>query len=385
MYEGRDIMSPNLEQFRIDLHQIPETSYTEFKTQSYLRHTLENMGYHPVDIASTGLYVYIDNQQPQTIALRTDIDALPVFEQTGLPFASTHPGFMHACGHDGHMAMMLGVADYLKDKQSTLKKNVLLLFQPAEESTGGAKRIVDTNIFSLYNVQAIFGIHLYPEIKEGVLTSKPNECMAMVNEIDIIVHGKSAHGAMPQDGIDANIIVSKLLLDFEKIQSRMVSPLDSTILTFGVIKGGSVRNQISDFATLQGTIRSFNEQIHQHMISQIKTFAKGYEELYYCKIEVIIKDGYPPVINDPLLYQTFLHAIDGIPYQELPKPLMIAEDFSFYQKVVPGVFFFLGTKNIERHYTYSLHHPQFNFSHSVLEVGLKAYQKILYTLGVYHE
>lgn len=385
MYKGRDNMQDKLTQFRIDLHQIPETSFTEYKTQSYLKETLVDMGYSPVEIIETGLYVYIDNHQKETIAFRTDIDALPVFEETDLSYQSTHPGFMHACGHDGHMAMMLGVADYLKDKKEKLQKNVLLLFQPAEESIGGAKKIVETGLFKRLNVTAIFGIHLYPEIDEGLLASKPNEFMAMANEVDVVIHGKSAHGAMPHLGVDANIIMSRLLLDFQNIQTRMISPLEHTIITFGKFEGGSVRNQISDYARMEGTIRSFSKSTQEFIVTSMKSFANHYEQLFQCHIEVIVKDGYLPVINHPELYQTFREAITNFNYVEFQQPLMIAEDFSFYQEAVPGVFFFVGTKNPEKGYTYSLHHPKFNFDPTVLQVGVQAYKTLIQHLGVYHE
>jgi len=378
-------MQNHLTQFRQDLHQIPETSFTEFKTQKYLKNALQNMGYQPVEVAGTGLYVYIDNHNFETIAFRTDIDGLPLQEENNIPFKSTHNGYMHACGHDGHMAMMLGVADYLKDKQDQLDKNVLLLFQPAEESTGGAKIIVDTGIFKTFNVQAIFGIHLYPDIEQGTLASKPLEFMAMVNEVDVEIVGKSAHGAMPHMGIDANIILSSLLLDFQTIQSRMISPIEPTILTFGKITGGNVRNQISDYAKMEGTVRSFSTTTHKKLIDMMNHFARQKEDLYNCKITVTIKDGYPPVINNDNLYKMFTEAIKDLPYHEFKQPVMIAEDFAFYQQEVPGVFFFLGTKNEQLGFTKSLHHPEFNFNEDVLQIGVLAYQKLLFKLGVTHE
>ena len=379
-------MNKQLHTFREALHQIPETSFTEYKTQAYLKTQLEQMGYQPVEIIQTGLYVYIDNKKSSTVAFRTDIDGLPVLEETNLSFQSTHPGFMHACGHDGHMTMALGVADYLKDKKQALQKNVLLIFQPAEESIGGAKKIVETGIFDNYNVEAIFGIHLFPEIEEGVIASKSGAFMAMANEVDVVVNGKSAHGAMPHQGIDANIILAKLLVDFQSIQTRMISPLEHTIITFGKFEGGRVRNQISDYAKMEGTIRSFNEEVQHSIVKYMNQFARHYETLYGCEITVTVKDGYLPVINNDVLYQTFKEAItEQFPYHEFKQPWMIAEDFSFYQKAVPGVFFFVGTRNEELGYTYSLHHPKFNFKTDVLSVGIQAYQTLLRKLGVLNE
>lgn len=378
-------MKELLRKFREDLHQIPETSFTEFKTQAYLKDQLIKMGYKPQEIVNTGLYVFIDNHQKETVAFRTDIDALPVTEKTGVDFKSKHEGFMHACGHDGHMSMMLGLAEYLRDKTDKLNQNVLLIFQPAEESIGGAKKIVETGLFKKLNVKYIFGIHLYPGLEEGKIGSKSGPFMAMANEVDIVIHGKGSHGAIPQDGVDSNMILAKLLLDFQTIQTRFISPLEPTIITFGRIEGGSVRNQISDTAIMEGTIRSYSKIVQDKIINSMQLFAKQYETMYECKIEVTIKDGYLPVINHPDLYIKFKEALLDFDYYEFKEPLMIAEDFSFYQDAIPGIFFYVGTKNDVKDYVYSLHHPKFNFNADVLEVGVKAYQTLLKNLGVLND
>ena len=384
-YKGCDYMNKLLQKYREDLHQIPEIFFKEFKTKKYLKEALSEMGYNPMDILSTGLYVYIDNGNNSTVAFRSDIDALKVTEETGLPFKSTHEGYMHACGHDGHMSMLLGFAHYLKDKKDKLMKNVLLLFQPAEESIGGAKKIVETGIFKKLNVESIFGIHLFPDLEEGLIGSKANEFMAQANEVNITVHGKSAHGAMPELGVDANIILSKILIEFENIQTRMVSPLEYTIITFGKIEGGSVRNVLSDYARMEGTIRVFNPDTFIKISEGIHNICKGYELAYNCKVDVDIQDGYLPVVNDPVLYKVFRNAVSDFNYHEFEKPLMIAEDFSFYQREVPGIFFFVGTKNEKLGYTNSLHNSMFNFTIDALEVGLNSYITLSKKLGVINE
>ncbi|MCF7926688.1 MAG: amidohydrolase [Candidatus Izimaplasma sp.] len=374
-----------LKKFRTELHKIPETSYNEFKTKAYLKETLLKMGYNPISILETGLYVYIDNKNDETIAFRSDIDGLPVQEQTNLTNQSTHEGFMHACGHDGHMAMLLGLADYLKDKVTNLNKNVLLIFQPAEESIGGAKRIVESGLFQTHHVSAVFGIHLFPEIKQGVLGSRPNEFMAMANEIDITVIGKGAHGAMPHLGIDANLILSKLLVEFQTIQTRLTTPLESTIITFGKMSGGTVRNQISETASMAGTIRSFDKSVSSLMVTKIEEISQAYEHMYGCDITISVKPGYLPVKNDQDLYNRFKSIVcKEFEYIEFDKPFMIAEDFSFYQETVPGVFFFLGTKNEALEYTNGLHSPKFNFDPNVLKKGLDAYVLLLIEMSVLH-
>ncbi|MEC9485301.1 MAG: amidohydrolase [Candidatus Izemoplasma sp.] len=374
-----------LKKFRRDLHQIPELSLQEQKTSSYLKQALEDMGYQPFSLLETDVLVFIDASSEETIAFRSDIDALPVNEETGLDFKSKHPGNMHACGHDGHMSMLLGLAKYLSSKKSQLKKNILLIFQPAEESIGGAKLLCDTGFLDKYNVKAIFGIHLYPEIDEGILASKPNEFMAMASEVTITVNGKSAHGAMPHLGVDANLILSKLLIDFQTIQTRQLSPLEYSIITFGKIGGGTVRNAVSDYAFMEGTIRAFSVDTFQTIKSSIRQLCKQYEISYDCQIDVAITEGYLPVINDPILYKRWQNATSSFETYTFEKPLMIAEDFSFYQDNVPGVFFYVGTKNTSLGYTHSLHHPKFNFDETVLETGLKAYQAVLKEMEVLNE
>lgn len=377
-------MKETLQKFREDLHQIPEIFFQEFKTKAYLKKALEDMGYEPKDVLETGLYVYIKGRQREAVAFRSDIDALEIKEETNVAFESKHKGFMHACGHDGHMAMLLGFADYLKDKKASLEKSVLLLFQPAEESIGGAKKIVETGLFKTYNVESIFGIHLYPGLDEGVIGSKANEFMAMANEIDITVTGKSAHGAMPHLGIDANMILAKMLVEFENIQTRLLSPMEYSIITFGKISGGDVRNILSETAKMEGTIRSFNLETKEAIIKSIKGIAKGFETMYGCSIDVSISEGYLPVVNDETLYNKFKEAVKSFPYHEFNKPLMIAEDFSFYQQAVKGVFFYVGTKNETLNMIHSLHSSKFNFTVNALVRGVEAYITISKKLGVIH-
>lgn len=385
LYKGRDYMTHKLQKFREDLHQIPEIALKEYKTKEYLWKALTDMGYKPIPVLETGILVYIDQHHKETIAFRSDIDALPVQEANTVPFISKHEGAMHACGHDGHMAMLLGFADFLKDKQHTLQKNVLLIFQPAEESIGGAKMICDLDVLETYHVTSIFGIHLFPDLEEGVLGTKPGEFMAMASEVNITVHGTAAHGAMPQNGVDANVIMAKLLIELQNIQTRLISPLEYTIITFGKISGGFVRNVISDHAEMEGTIRVFNKETFNRIITSIKNIIKGYETTYGCTITLDYTDGYLAVINDPSLFTLFKQANKEFPIHEFEKPLMIAEDFSFYQTRVPGLFYYVGIKNPEEGYIHPLHSSEFNFSPKALSVGLQTYINMAYATGMLNE
>ena len=375
-------MENTLKKYREDLHKIPELSLKEYKTSSYLINKLNGFGLKTFTLLETDVLVYLDNGCKETIAFRSDIDALPVLEETGVEFTSTHIGNMHACGHDGHMSMLLGLAEFLSDKVDQLKKNVLLVFQPAEESIGGAKLLCDKGLLKDHNVSAIFGIHLFPDLPEGTLGSRPGEFMAMASEVNITVHGKTAHGAMPQFGIDSNLILAKLLIDFQTIQTRQLSPLEYSIITFGKIEGGSVRNVISDTARMEGTVRAFNRDTFLTILDSMKKVCDSYETLYGCTISFDRTEGYLAVINDLELYKRFRNATKDFPYFEFKKPLMIAEDFSFYQDEVPGVFFYVGTRNEELGYINSLHNSKFNFTPNALVTGLKAYKGVLKEMDV---
>ena len=354
--------------FRRELHRIPEIGYQEIKTQEYLKKELLNMGYNPQVICTTGIYVYIDAGAPETVAFRSDIDALPITEETGCTFASTHSGVMHACGHDGHMAMLLGFAKTLKNYDN-FKKNILLIFQPAEEGPGGAKDIVVEGLLTRYNVKSIFGLHLFPGIDEGIIASKKGPMMAQSTEINIDIIGKSGHGAMPHTSVDSILVTAKLLEAYQSIISRSLSPLSQSVITFGRIEGGTVRNIIAEKTRIEGTIRTFSKEVLDDILRRIREINEGFEKSYGVKIRCHINILYPPVINDADLFTQIEELID------LPdiEPLMLAEDFSYYQEAVPGIFFFLGTKNEDKSFTAPLHNSKFNFDEEVLLKGIEFY------------
>ncbi len=357
--------------FRRELHQIPETGYREVKTQEYLKKELLEMGYDPQVICTTGLYVYIDAESPETLAFRSDIDALPMKEETGCTFTSTHEGIMHACGHDGHMAILLGFAKTLKNYK-TFKKNILLIFQPAEEGPGGAKDIVAEELLSKYNVSRIFGIHLFPKIREGLIASRRGAMMAQPTEINIGITGKSGHGAMPHTSVDSILVTAKLLEAYQSIVSRSISPLSQSVITFGRIEGGTVRNIIAENTRIEGTIRTFSREVLEVILRRIEEINEGFERSYNVKIKSHIDIQYPPVVNDPELFSKVEDLID------LPdiEPLMLAEDFSYYQEEIPGLFVFLGTSNEKKGFTAPLHNSRFNFDEEVLLKGVEFYTAV---------
>ena len=358
------------------LHQIPETALEEFKTKEYLKNYLISIGLEPQEIVETGLFVYIEGKDKENcIAFRSDIDALNIKEETGAEFESKHIGKMHACGHDGHMTTLLAFAKYLTTIQP-LEKSVLLIFQPAEESPGRAKDIVETGLLKKYNVKAIYGMHLFPELPEGTVASKEGPFFAQAALMTTTITGKSGHGAMPHKTIDPLMAFTKVVDGYQTIVSRNLSPFDPGVVTIGKFCGGSAQNIIADTVNFWGTIRTFKEENTEFIIERIKEIHRGVELSYRVKIDEKIDIVYPPVINDKELYKKFVETMKDMNYVE-HEALTISEDFAYYQKEVPGVFMLLGTRSEEKGFIHPLHSCHFNFDEKVLLKGVEAFARIL--------
>ena len=358
------------------LHQIPETALEEFKTKEYLKNYLISIGLEPQEVVETGLFVYIEGKDKENcIAFRSDIDALNIKEETGAEFESKHIGKMHACGHDGHMTTLLAFAKYLTTIQP-LEKSVLLIFQPAEESPGRAKDIVETGLLKKYNVKAIYGMHLFPELPEGKVASKEGPFFAQAALMTTTITGKSGHGAMPHKTIDPLMAFSKIVDGYQTIVSRNLSPFDPGVVTIGKFCGGSAQNIIADTVNFWGTIRTFKEENTEFIIDRIKEIHRGIELSYRVKIDEKIDIVYPPVVNDKELYKKFVETMKDMNYVE-HEALTISEDFAYYQKEVPGIFMLLGTRSEEKGFIHPLHSCHFNFDEKVLLKGVEAFARIL--------
>jgi amidohydrolase len=364
---------------RRKLHQIPETGLNEVKTSQVIKEKLIEYGYEVEEVAKTGVIACKKGTSSSgAIAFRADMDALMVEEKTGASYASSHEGRMHACGHDGHMAILLGLAKYLS-KIEDVKKDVMLIFQPAEEGPGGAKIIVDEGYLNKYNVEAIFGLHIYPGIEEGKIGVASGPLMAQNGEIDITVHGKSSHGAMPHVGTDSILAASQLLLAYQSIVSRNIDPIDGAVLTIGKIQGGEARNIIAGRVSMSGTMRAFSTQVYQTIKSRMQEINEGIEKSFNCRVEMDIKDYYPPVINDSGLYSIVKEALGDRAIDI--RPMMISEDFSYYQQVVPGFFMMLGARNEAQGFIHPLHSCYFNFNEEILMHGVEAFIEICKKMG----
>ena len=360
---------------RRDLHRIPEISFELPLTSAYVRERLLEYGYEPISVAGTGWIAVHPGKRQEAVAFRADMDALEVTEDTGGGFSSLHAGRMHACGHDGHMALLLGFAKYLKTL-GPLEKTVVLVFQPAEESPGGARIIMETGILQGFHVENIYGIHLYPGLPEGILGLARGPLMARSGEFDILVEGVSSHAGQPQLGTDALLAATQIITGIQNIISRYLDPLEPVVVNIGTLHAGEARNIVAGKAFMKGTIRTFDDGIYLRVKENLGKICEGVEKISGAKVSLSIRDFYPPVINDPQMVENIMAVLPSEAYQIL-KPLMLSEDFSFYQKEFRGVFMMLGTGNPDRGWTHPLHSRHFNFDEKVLLRGIEVYSEIL--------
>jgi len=374
------MIDEKLAQFRKDLHQIPELAFDLYETHAYVKKTLEMMGYLTETVAKTGLIAQKKGKLEDSIAFRSDMDALPVAEMTKMEFPSKHPGKMHACGHDGHMSMLLGFAGLIAEMELK-RESIVFIFQPAEEGPGGAKIIIEQGIFEKYHIKKIFGIHLYPELEEGLYGLVNGPMMAQNGEFNLKIKGKSAHGAQPHMAIDAILAASQLINQYHTIVSRSIDPLDTAVLTVGTVEAGEARNIIAKEAYITGTIRSFNNEVYGIIKKRMREIDAGISKSFQVEIDNLIMDYYPPVINDKSLFSMLKSSLNENKYK-LIKPMMFAEDFAFYQQKVPGMFVMLGTRNEEKGFVHPLHSCYFNFDEIVLSKGVELYLHICKILNV---
>ena len=357
------------------LHRIPEIGEAEYKTQAYLLEHLRLL--LPDDLrvfADTGVRaVFKGNGQGRVVAFRSDIDALPVREQTGCSYASGHEGVMHACGHDGHMANLLTFAQWLCDHRSQLIDDVVLLFQPAEETIGGAKRMIDEGAMENPHVDVIYGMHMMPDIPKGRIASCAGPIMAQTCEMDFVIHGQSAHGATPHLGADAITAMGHLLTLFQTTVARSVDPCQQALITIGKVRAGEQRNILADRAELQGIVRTFSNRVYDGLEARIRDDLKGIEAAFGVKTEFIKRVFYPCVENDEKEFE-HVKALLGDRFLQA-KPRMTAEDFSYYQLSVPGVFVFCGC--MDDTHTAPLHASTFDFDEESLLPGLALFASLV--------
>jgi amidohydrolase len=370
-------LKQHIAEVRRTLHKIPEPGLQEIETTDFIIKYLTKLDLKVErGVSGTGAIAYLKGTEgSKTIAYRADIDALSVDEQTGLEYCSTKQGFMHACGHDGHAAVLLGFARYASLHRERIKNNLLFIFQPAEEGPGGAEPIVKAGILDKYKADYIFGMHIYPEVEEGKAACRPGAMMAQTGEFDIFIKGKSAHGAMPHKGSDALLAAAATVTALNSVVSRNVDPLEPAVLTIGRMESGERRNIIAGDAVLEGTLRAFNEETYTAVRNRLINTVKHLPESFECTAELVIRDMYPAVNNNEDLFEVFKAAV-GEDDLEVIKPMTISEDFSYYQKKIPGLFFMLGSRNVEKGYVHPLHSNKFNFNEELLLTGVQLFENI---------
>ena len=348
------------------LHRIPELELCLSETMAYLRSRLEALSCRVFSPVSHSLCAWFDFGADQSIAFRADCDALPIAEQNGSDFDSIHPGRMHACGHDGHMAILLELARRL-DRKENLRHNVLLIFQAGEESPGGALDICQSGVLKEYQVRAIFGLHLWPTLEKGVIHSRRGELMAHASEVTVDIFGRSCHLAKASDGIDAMAAAVELHRQVALAEASFPAHI-YRMLKFGKLHSGTARNAVAAHAHLEGSLRAFQDEVFDSLRSQLYAIAANVEQQFGCRAEITMSQGYPAVMNPDALYDEVRSAV---PFRELAEPTMTAEDFSWYQRFVPGMFFFLGLGDSP-----ALHTSNFHFDESILVKGADFFEKL---------
>lgn len=360
-------MESELVRVRRALHMIPEEAYKEFKTSQFIKEYLHALGPDSItDIAKTGVKAVFDAGAEKTVAIRADMDALPIEEQNNFPHKSTHPGFMHACGHDGHMAVALCFAKIISLNRNKLKTNFVFLFQPAEETIGGAQQMIKEGALENPHVDEIYGIHLWPDVPKGKVGFKDGPMMANMCDMNIRIVGKSAHGAAPQEGKDALLASAHFIVQANSIISRNIAPSKPAVLNIGCIKAGDARNVVCGEAIIEGTIRSFDDTVSEIIKDRIHNIMKGIDKAFGTQSEYFETMDYPVLINDRQLYlkaackflESEIISADGV---------MMAEDFTYFAQKTKGLFAFIGTGGNQ------LHSNSFNFDEDVLSNALEYY------------
>jgi N-acetyldiaminopimelate deacetylase len=361
-------MNP-LIKIRRDLHQIPEIGFQEFETQAYLLSYLESLPQDRITIKKwkTGLFVKVHGLNPQkTIGYRTDIDGLPISEETGLPFSSTHDEKMHACGHDFHMSIALGVLTYFTN--NPIADDLLFVFQPAEEGPGGAEPMLQTEIMQEWKPDIIFALHIAPEYPVGTIALKEGLLFANTSELFIDLKGIGGHAARPHQTNDMVIAACMLVNQLQTIISRNVDPLDSAVITVGKITGGTVQNIIAEKARLEGTIRTLSSQSMKKVKNRIEALVKGIETGFECEAVIDYGSMYHQVYNSVSITRDFINYIQQVTDVEVIecKEAMTGEDFGYMLKEIPGLMFWLGVDS-----PFGLHHAKLNPNEGAIDVAVK--------------
>lgn len=365
---------------RRHLHQIPEVALEEVETHAFLMQVIGMMDQKFLKILEpkelpTAILVRVQGSDPsRTIGYRTDIDGLPVDENTGLPYASQHPGKMHACGHDMHMTVALGVLGYFASHQP--KDNLVFFFQPAEESEAGGKRAYELGLFEgEWRPDEFYGLHVNPKMQTGVIGCRMGTLFAGTTEVNIDVIGKGGHAAFPEDAKDAVVAASALVMQVQTIISRSINPIESGVITLGKFEAGTIRNVIADHARLEGTLRGLTQVMIEKIKERVQEICEGIERSFEVEVRLgLNQGGYFPVENDPVLTKRFIRFMQENPdvvYEEVP-PAMTGEDFGYLLHQFPGTMFWLGVDGGAQ-----LHESSMSPKEGAIQKGIRAITEFL--------
>lgn len=357
------------------LHRIPEKGFAEHKTRALIVSKLQEIGCEYKVYEGGWITALVKGAyKGKVTGLRADIDALPVDEPAGCPFISEHPGYMHACGHDMHTAIMLGTARILTGLKDRFSGACLLMFEPAEETEGGAKPMTDAGIMEQAGVDRVYGLHVMPRLVVGQVESRPGTLNASTDSIRITVKGVSSHGAYPENGCDAIVCAAQMITALQSLVSRNVSPLESAVLSIGTISGGKASNIICDEVQMRGTLRAADPGLRAMMKKRINEVCAGTAAAMGCEAEVSISEGYSPLVNTPEHAERVLDIASRVfgKQNALVKeaPSMGAEDFSYFLDHAPGAFFHIGCSPDADHIGAALHSEKFNPDERVMLIGM---------------
>ncbi|WP_414621082.1 M20 metallopeptidase family protein [Calothrix sp. CCY 0018] len=376
-------LHPQIIEWRRLIHQKPELAFKEEITSKLVSQKLTEWGIeHQTGIAKTGIVASIKGSKPgesnhQVLAIRADMDALPVHEMNEVSYKSQHEGVMHACGHDGHTAIALGTAYYLQQHRHSFAGTVKIIFQPAEEGPGGAKPMIEAGVLKNPDVDAIIGLHLWNNLPLGTVGVRNGALMAAVESFRCTILGKGGHGAMPDQTVDSVVVAAQVVNALQTIVSRNVSPIESAVVTVGELHAGTKGNIIADTARMSGTVRYFNPKFAGFIQERVEKIIAGICEIHGANYDLEYWGLYPPTINNvemAELVRSVAEEVVETPLGIVPEcQTMGGEDMSYFLQEIPGCYFFLGSANPQKDLAYPHHHPRFNFDETALAMGVEMF------------
>jgi hippurate hydrolase len=375
-------LQPDIQAWRRDIHQHPELLYDVHRTAAFVADRLREFGCDEVatGLGRTGVVGVIKGRKPKghgdvkVIGLRADMDALPIEEQTNLAYASKTPGKMHACGHDGHTAMLLGAARYLAETRN-FAGDAVVIFQPAEEGGAGAKAMINDGLMDRFGIEQVYGMHNGPGIPIGSFAIRPGPVMAATDAVDIRIEGLGGHAARPHKCLDSVLVGAQLITGLQSIVSRTIDPLDSAVVSMCEFHAGNARNVIPQIAELRGTVRTLTAEVRQLVEKRVREVVAGVAQMTGAKIDLVYEPGYPVTVNHALQTDVATNVakeIAGDVHVHSMPPMMGAEDFSYMLEARPGAFIFCGNGN-----SAGLHHPAYNFNDEAIVFGTSYWIKLV--------